>query len=127
MINADGATIFFSTHLKGNIWTMTPESSQAAAIAQARMILSRALGRAMNDSEATYAEGDQTRDEYAVYEQALYLIENGTIANAQGSAPQPILVGATDAPDIPRNGISALYAPEALRWLGYTGAVVVKG
>jgi hypothetical protein len=127
MINYAGSITYFQGHLKGNIWTQAGEKSCTVAIAAARKVLSRGLGRAMDDSEVAYEEGDTCRDEYAVYEQALYLLENGVIANGDGSAPQPILTGATEAPDQPRRGESSLYAPEALRWLGYTGSAIIKG
>jgi len=127
MIDTSGATTYFKAHLKGGTWSQASAIAKSAAISTARRILSRALGRAMSDTESTYVEGDLTRDEYAVYEQAIYLIENGAIANGDGTAPQPILTGSIEQPDTPRTGETALYAPEALRWLGYTGACVIKG
>ncbi len=118
---------YFEGHLKSETWSQAAEPGGTAAIAQARKILSRGLGRAMNDSEAAYSEGDTTRDEFAVYEQALFLIENGAIANGSGSGAQPILTGSIDDPGLPRTGERGLYAPEALRWLGFRGTTTIRG
>lgn len=127
MIDANGAADYFDGHLKADIWSNASETATDAAIVQARRILSRALGRAMCDTLAAYVEGETVRDDFAVYEQAIYLIENGAIANGQGSAPQPVLAGAVDRTDTMRAGALDILAPEALRWLGYRGAVTVCG
>ena len=115
-------------HLKAATWAQAEEAAGTSAICAARRILSRALGRALDDDEDAYAEGDTTRDEYAVYEQALWMIENGVVANGQGSAALAQMAGAQDAGSrVATNNQASLYAPEALRWLGWTGAAVVNG
>ena len=115
-------------HMKAATWAQAEEDACTSAICGARRILARALGRAMDDAEAAYSEGDQTRDEYAVYEQALWLIENGVVANGQGSAALAQMAGAQDAGNrVATARQASLYAPEALRWLGWTGAATVSG
>jgi hypothetical protein len=91
-------------------------------------MLGRALGRELDDDEAAYVEGDRTRDEYAVYEQALWILENGVIANGDGSAPMAEIVGASarQAPSEAQAQREA-FAPEALRWLGWGGMVTIRG
>lgn len=127
MITYGGAIEYFNTHPRGQVWGQTSQPAANAALAHARRMLARALGRPMSDDETPYAEGDTTRDEYAVYEQALWLIINGVIANGEGSAPQPILAADGDDLETPAKRDDQIYAPEALRWLGYRGSVVVKG
>jgi hypothetical protein len=90
-------------------------------------VLTRALGRPLNDAEAAYSEGDRTRDEYAVYEQALWMLENGQIADATGNDPVPILAGRQDTADGSGGNSFSLFASEALRWLGWTGAAAIRG
>jgi len=129
-INYAGSAAYFvaGQHVKAKTWADAGEDACTAAIAQARRILGRALRRAMNDDEAAYAEGDATRDEYAVYEQALWLIENGTIATSEGTAALAELAGGQDAGARGSTpAVAALYAPEALRWLGWTVAAMVSG
>jgi hypothetical protein len=87
------------------------------------------LGREMDDNEAAYAEGDQLRDEYAVYEQALYMLRMSSMPNTEASAP----VFATPDPDsrnaqpvIAKHGLGI--SPGACRWLGVrTTYAVVRG
>jgi len=128
-ISANGALEYFSTHVEGVVWQAYGEALQAMAIVHARRELSRMLGRELSDSESAYVEGDQLRDEYAVYEQALYLLRMSSMPNAESSAP----VFATPDPDskpsagvVLRHGLGI--APGACRWLGVrTTYAVVRG
>lgn len=128
MINFDSAQVYFgaSSHHKAAVWAAFGAGHRKGAIAAARRVLTRGLGRTLDDSESAYAEGDRTRDEYAVYEQALWMLENGQIADATGNDPVPVLTGQPDASEARSPG-AGLYAPEALRWLGVTGAAVIRG
>ena len=124
-IDYDAATIFFAAgHIRGNIWAGFTEPRQKAAITGARRILSRMLGRALSDTEVAYIEGDKTRDEYAAYEQALWMLENGPIANAEGSAAALLATQPKDKNKV-RKAKRALIAPEALNWLGIASPSVV--
>ena len=96
------------------------------AIASARRVLTRGLVRALVDDEEPYREGDRLRDEYAVYEQALYMLENGQVADASGNDPVPVLTGRPE-PSVARTAGAGIYAPEALRWLGVVTAAVIRG
>lgn len=130
MISFDNAQIYFSasSHHKAAIWAAFGASHRHGAIAAARRMLSRALGRAMKDDEAAYVEGDRTRDEYAVYEQALWMLEHGQVADATGSDPVPVLTGQTDpAGKASGDNSFTVLSPEALRWFGWTGAAVIRG
>lgn len=131
-INLAGAQTYFSSsnHHKAAIWSGFAQAHRTGSIAAARRILARALGRAMDDDEAAYAEGDRTRDEYAVYEQALWMLENGQVADATGNDPVPVLTGRAESAGVTDRAGERRYgafAPEALRWLGWTGAAVIRG
>jgi hypothetical protein len=71
-ISIERAAQYFKTRTTGQAWNEYATDQKEVAIAQARRDLSRALGRAIRDDEDEYKEGDRTRDEFAVYEQALY-------------------------------------------------------
>ena len=120
---------YFQKHLKGHLWTKAGQARCESAINQARRVLSRALGRELDDDEAVYSEGDRTRDEYAAYEQAIHMIEHSVIADGSGAMPIAQLTADADDPDKASKRDPALLAPEALRWLGVTGnrIVLIKG
>jgi len=128
-ISYEDSLPYFKNHVQSSIWTKAGEIPCRQAIAHARRILSSTMGRALDDDEADYVEGDSNRDEYAVYEQALYMIANGFIADGDGVAPIGQLTGDLVDPDVPRKASRATLAPEALRWLGIRGnsVVLIKG
>jgi hypothetical protein len=129
MINLTGAQTYFgaASHHKAAVWAAFGQGHRTGAIAAARRTLSRSLGRALDDAESAYVEGDRTRDEYAVYEQALWMMENGQVADATGNDPVPVLTGKADAADGPADRRYGAFAPEALRGLGWTGAATIRG
>jgi hypothetical protein len=127
-IDTNGASAYFTEHPRASVWQGAAPEAQQAALTHARRQLARTLGRGLNDAEAAYIEGDTSRDEYAVYEQALYLLQNHPGPNVEGSVPgfvsqDPAVKNAG------RPGGAALLAPETLRWLGVTGpgAIIVSG
>jgi hypothetical protein len=128
MIDTDGALAYFTLHPRASVWQGAGEDARSAALTHARRQLARTLGRALDDAEAAYSEGDQTRDEYAVYEQALYLLQNHPGPNVEGSVPGYVSQDPA-VKDAGRPGGAALLAPETLRWLGVTGpgALIISG
>jgi hypothetical protein len=116
MINYDGATTYFAaeSHPQSKQWSEFDEADRMAAIAEARRQLARYLGRAMDDNEAEYAEGDTARDEYAVYEQSMHILMNTVLPNAQNSGPA---FASQSASDEPRVKDDSEFGPAALRWL----------
>lgn len=129
MIDFDGAQAYFggNTHYKSAVWSAFDQGRRIAAVASARRTLSRVLGRSLRDNEPAFAEGDRRRDEFAVYEQALWMLEHGQIADASGFAPVPVLTGEVDKAGVDADGVAGLYAPEALRWLGWSGVSAIRG
>lgn len=129
MIDINGAQVYFSSsnHHKSAIWSAFHQSHRIGAIASARRVLSRSLKRKLNDEEPEYKESDNRRDDFAVYEQSIWMLEHGQIADAGGSEPISILTGDVDKAGVDNDGVAGLYAPEALRWLGWSGASVIRG
>ena len=123
MIDVDGA--YFSTRTMGRQWEEYSVDQRKSAILQAKRDLSRALGRAMDEDEPSYRFGEQKRDEYAVYEQALYTLLRDLQPNGTG----------TDIPSLEqdekqshgytlKSGLGK-WSEEALAWLGVTGRVEI--
>ena len=73
-ITLDRAAEYFKKHVSRDLWNEYSADQKERAILQARRDLSKALGRAIRDDEPQYREGDRTRDEFAVYEQAIYTL-----------------------------------------------------
>ncbi len=119
MITIDGARAYFKNHTRNGEWEAFGLEQRKAAIEQAKRDLSRALGRAMKEDEGSYMFGDRTRDEFAVYEQALYTLIKD--APAVGEAGNPVPSLSTDEATPSRTALStgaAKWSREALAWLG---------
>ena len=71
----------------------------------------------MRDDEPEYREGDQTRDEYAVYEQAVYTLLRDVQPNG-GGEPTPALDGdEVRAKSVNLGTGGGKWSIEALKWL----------
>jgi hypothetical protein len=118
MINADGAQVYFGSgsHPESATWTKFEATAQAAAIVQARRDIATVLRRALDESEATYAEGDVYREEFAVYEQALHIAKNTVFPNEEGTGAAFLGVDPEMGGEVRQRDPQRL-APAALRWL----------
>ena len=124
MIDLNGAKTYFSTRTMGSAWEEYTTDQRRTAIEQAKRDLSRALGRPMREDEPQYAYGDRTRDEYAVYEQALFSLLRDALPTGSGGGD----VSAPVSEDAQVNAYSLAkgkgkWSEEALAWLGSTGRV----
>jgi|LSQX01.1.fsa_nt_gb hypothetical protein len=128
-IDIDGAEAYFAIgkHSAADTWQRYPNSRREGAVAESKRVLSRTLGRPMREDEEPYKAGDKTRDEYAVYEHALYLLEGAETASPYSGSAVNIFRSARSEADQFQSGKRQYIAPEALRWLGYSGTVVVRG
>lgn len=123
MIDVDNANAYYAARTMGKAWTEFSVEQRKAAIEQAKRDFSRALARPMKEDEAPYRYGDQTRDEYAVYEQALYTLLRDALPELEG-VQTPSL-----EPDESRSNRYTLesgkgkWSEEALAWLGASGRV----
>lgn len=117
MICIQNANAYFKGRTIGAKWAEYSAEQKTAAIDQARRDLSRALRRPMRDDESPYREGDTKRDEFAVYEQAVYSLLRDAQPNGGGSS-----VPSLD-PDEPKPRSNTLavgggkWSIEALSWL----------
>lgn len=111
MIDINGAERYFAqgNHVESAAWAAFPPSARRGAVIQARRLLERALGRALKDDEADFNPGDTARDEFAVYEQALYILSHSRIYDAGSQAPYPTALNQVS------DGIGGI-SREALRW-----------
>lgn len=118
MIGIDNADAYFKSHPMGANWKEYNTDQKNGAIEYAKRELSRALGRPMKEDEPGYKYGDRTRDEYAVYEQALYVLLRDSQPNSAG------VVMPSAEPDEAQPTAHTMasgkdhFAAEALRWLG---------
>lgn len=124
MIRIDNADAYFKSHPMGAAWSEYSADRRKAAIEYAKRELSRALGRPLREDEPPYRYGDRTRDEYAVYEQALYVL----LRDCQSDAAGVVMPSAEPDEAQPTAHTMATgkdhFAAEALRWLG--GSVRVE-
>ena len=117
-INKAGADTYFGeeNHLDAALWLAFDDEQRTAAVAQADRLLSRALGSPMTsetvDTDAAY------QPNYAVYEQALYmLIHSNAVPNGEQSAPH-WSAGGTDGEE--RKAMNPLaLCPEARQWMDW--------
>jgi hypothetical protein len=121
------AEVYFAptNHIKSAEWAAFESDIKQAAIAQAKRILGRIAKCA--DIEAFIVTNAATGviPEYAIYEQALWMLQNQPMANADGSFA---VVQAAD-PETDNNARKAQMAeisPEALRWLVPSGNIVLS-
>jgi hypothetical protein len=95
-------------------------------VTHAKRVLSRALNTDI-DSETISSTNFTYRPDYATYEQALWMLENGVIANGEQSAPA-FISSDPEKPDNVRDSQRSVLAPEALRWLGIAkGIYLARG
>lgn len=124
MIGIDNANAYFKSHPMGATWGEYSTEQRTTAIEYAKRELSRALGRALNEKEPQYRYGDRVRDEYAVYEQALYVLLRDCQPKSAGVVmPSAEPDEAQPTAHTMANGKDH-FAAEALRWLG--GSVRVE-
>ncbi len=98
-IDLAGADAYFAAdnHFMSEVWLQfTEDDHRTAAIASARRQLIRLLARDLDDTTTT--DTDFPREDVATYEQALFLLRNGFIANGDFTTPKWTL-GDRDADD----------------------------
>ena len=108
-------------HIEGKAWRAFPEDDKDAAFAQAKRELEVWLNRALADPSS----GARYRDDYAHYEQALWILKN---------TPRQAMDGTEQAKAIPtgkQKGVLDLYsvgiAPRAQHFLALNRIKMVRG
>jgi len=118
------AVDYFKDHLRGTIWNGFGETQQVAALAHAKRVLNRLINANL-DEETIDTANYIYRPDYAVYEQALWMLENGVIANGEKSAPG-FIASDPEKPDNARDSQKAMISPETMRWLGVSPMLVLS-
>lgn len=113
MINVQNANAYFAGRTIGRAWDEYSGEQKDAAILQAKRELSKI--RPMLEDEPPYQLGDVHRDEFAVYEQAAYLLFRDTLPAGSGELT-PSLDEAKERP-VPRD-LDGRWSIDALVWLG---------
>lgn len=117
MINVSNANTYFEGRTVGRWWREYSGAQKSAAILQAKRDLAKAIKRPLNENEAEYKEGDTLRDEYAVYEQALYSLLRDALPEGTGEALPPINVE-EKRPKLESLSVgNGKWSVEALAWL----------
>ena len=130
MIDIAAADTYFSAdnHTGASSWAGFSRSARTGAVAEARRLLSRALCRALDDALPAYCEGDTHRDDFAVFEQALFILRNSASTINGGVTPYPAAVPTTGAEDQqPEPTYAGGICVAALAWLGIPATVSVRG
>jgi len=108
-------------HILAYTYRKYSDDEKNAAFNQSCREVAVALGRDLSDPEST----DVYRDDYAVFEQSLWILENTPRQKAEG-APQVInLEKDKEKPILDRQGV--LICPQALRYFAVGRLVCVRG
>ncbi len=130
-IDLENADIYFTDNVRASLWFAYEEAQREGAIKTAKAELERALRRDLREdySGANYGKGDQRRylrDDYAVYEQALHDLRRTPQTSPVATPPYPVAAESAAADGAPYAYAYEQWGREALRWLGWTGASVVR-
>ena len=123
MIDVNGADAYFATRTMGETWKEFSADQRKGAIEQAKRDFSRALGRPMREDEPQYRYGDQTRDEYAVYEQALFTLLRDANPNGTGTDIPSLEPDEKQDRRYTLGSGRGKWSEEALAWLGASNRV----
>ena len=117
----DANTYFASTsHVRSYDWLNYSTDERTAAITQAQREIELYLARDLDDPAAT----DRYRDDYACFEQALFILDN-TVRTAQSANSAQIIASPDDEERDKFYGVTL--APQARRFLGLHRIRTVRG
>ena len=126
-ITITNADAYFSeeTHMAGPLWTAFNDSEKKAAFAQGRRMLESYLARELQDPDDDADSVTIPRDDYAHYEQCLWLLRNSPFrANAENSGVSWDLIGSDGEA---REQNMTLISDASLNWLGIDPSLVLRG
>lgn len=124
-INTQGADRYFATRTLNSAWKEFSAEQRECAIEQAKRDLSRALRRPMREDEKPYQYGDAVRDEFAVYEQALFTLLRDANPNGAGSDIPSLEPDEKQGHAYTLKSGHSKWSEEALAWLGGSSHVGV--
>ena len=123
MINKSNADTYFQSHPRGHSWSAFSDPDREAAIVHAKRLLSRMVRDGLIDETTT--DGDFPRHDLAVYEQALWLLQQSpSMRDGNVDAPIPEATDTEEADGV-RQAQSMVVAPEARRWIARDGTAVI--
>ena len=120
-IDIHGANAYFKAHPDWKIWDDYDLGRRMGAIELAKAFLSREFGHPMNEDEPPYQYGDVRREDRAVYEQAIFILNQKGMTGGINSTI-PSLGSIPLEPEVRTNIHKGRLAPMALYWLNYIGA-----
>jgi len=115
-VTVDTADAYFArdSHPRAMVWEGFTYEQKAGALVHARRILSRTLLRL--PAETATVDGDAPREDLALYEQALFVLENSPYV-ATGAEPSPSFVSTEGSTGEARQRDPGQVSDEAQRWL----------
>ena len=122
-IDLDGANEYFKTLGKSKIWLDYSIERRTGAIEEAKAFLSQELRRPMDEDEPPYKPGDAWREDRAVYEQAIFILDQIGMTDGM-TAPIQSLGAIPPEPEVRVTRTHGRWAPKALRWLNYSGVIL---
>ena len=110
------AETYFSpmNHIRAASWARYSEEQKTAALAQAARILARATG--LTDVVTEIESDEWVNPTYAIFEQALFMLQNLPMTNSDETLAVPEASDPTSESKA-RKADTRLLAPEAVRWL----------
>ena len=110
-----------NNHVKAFTWEGFDAGERDAGLAQAQREIVVFLGRDLCDPEDT----DVYRDDYAVFEQALFLLENTPRTSAPGGTAKKTISREKKKEDEDKDGVDV--SPMAVRYLAKNRKKAVRG
>ena len=122
---SDADTYFgLNNHVKHYEWVSYSDGMRTAAFTQSLRTLESVLGVTLSDETITTNSG--YRPDYAVYEQAIWILENTEIKNSKEQAPAVINL-TSDEKSQTTERKEILLSPEARRYLRMNFIKIARG
>ena len=112
-----------TNHPRASVWSGFSTDERTGAIAHGKRVLARYLTGTLD--ERTTTDADFPRHDLAVYEQALWSLENSPLIRAGREESADAIASDPEEPDGARVAQTAILAPEARRWLVRGGSVML--
>lgn len=122
-IDLASANAYFapSNHPRASVWSDFSTTERTGALAHAKRVLSRYLRQSVD--EAATDDDDFPRHDLAVYEQAIWSLENSPLLRDGREEAAEALADDPEQSDGTRSASPHIVAPEAMRWLVRGGIV----
>lgn len=125
-IDITGANAYFAVtnHPRASVWAEFSANQKAGSLAHAKRIVARYL-RGSLDTQTTTDE-HFPRHDLAVYEQALWSLENSPLIRDGREEAAEALADDPEAEGGVREAQSLTLAPEARRWIAQGGGITLE-